>query len=326
MKTRSEVPAIDPDAFTGKLSIPEARWRILVATDGSECAVQAQRFLARMAFPAGTQIRVVAVAADPFASAGTHGDPGFANWRINFDLCSAEQEFLGIATREAAARLSRTNWEVTRSVLIGDVCHQILAAVEEFRANLILIGTKGLTGLDRLLLGSTARKVTRHATCSVLVARRLPGAISRVVLAIDGSIHGCQAVEHLAQLPLPENAEVMVAHVSRSCPSNSEPQEVLRDSRDRSASAIEARHRRPEQQVEQMLQKACARLAATGKQAAPKLLWGVPAEEILNLAAGAHADLLVAGARGASLIPGLLVGSVADALLQNSPCSLLLVR
>jgi nucleotide-binding universal stress UspA family protein len=53
----------------------------------------------------------------------------------------------------------------------GAPAEEILRASERHRADLIVMGSKGLTGLDRYLLGSVSRKVARHAPCSVLVVR-----------------------------------------------------------------------------------------------------------------------------------------------------------
>jgi nucleotide-binding universal stress UspA family protein len=57
----------------------------------------------------------------------------------------------------------------------GSPAEEILRAAERHRADLIVMGSKGLTGLDRYLLGSVSRKVARHAPCSVLVVRNRRG-------------------------------------------------------------------------------------------------------------------------------------------------------
>jgi nucleotide-binding universal stress UspA family protein len=53
----------------------------------------------------------------------------------------------------------------------GDAATEILAAADAFKADMILMGTHGRTGLTRLVLGSVARNVLQHATCSVLIVR-----------------------------------------------------------------------------------------------------------------------------------------------------------
>lgn len=60
---------------------------------------------------------------------------------------------------------------VDRVVAEGAPAEEILRAAERHRADLIVMGSKGLTGLDRYLLGSVFRKVARQALCSVLAVR-----------------------------------------------------------------------------------------------------------------------------------------------------------
>lgn len=76
-------------------------------------------------------------------------------------------------SEEAANRLRRAGLEATAEVHHGGAAHEILAAAREHGARLVVIGTRGQTGLKRLILGSVARKVMLHAPCSVLV---VPGA------------------------------------------------------------------------------------------------------------------------------------------------------
>ena len=53
-----------------------------------------------------------------------------------------------------------------------NLAEEILKATKRTRADLVVVGSKGLTGLRRFLLGSVAHKVARHASCSVLVVRQ----------------------------------------------------------------------------------------------------------------------------------------------------------
>jgi nucleotide-binding universal stress UspA family protein len=73
--------------------------------------------------------------------------------------------------REMAARLVADGLDAEADGRVGDPASEILAAAVASNADLIVIGTHGITGLKRLLLGSVARNVLHHATCSVLVVR-----------------------------------------------------------------------------------------------------------------------------------------------------------
>lgn len=60
---------------------------------------------------------------------------------------------------------------VRHAVLEGDAATEIVRFAEEQRADVIVIGTHGRTGVDRLVLGSVAERVMREAPCSVLVVK-----------------------------------------------------------------------------------------------------------------------------------------------------------
>jgi nucleotide-binding universal stress UspA family protein len=53
----------------------------------------------------------------------------------------------------------------------GDPADAILDVAEELKADLIIVGNKGMTGAKRFLLGSVPNKVSHHAPCSVLIIR-----------------------------------------------------------------------------------------------------------------------------------------------------------
>src|SRR5512138_1988183 len=82
------------------------------------------------------------------------------------------------ARREVAAlvsvtadRLANAGLETSVDVRDGDPAACIVKAATELGVDLIVCGTRGLTGLSRLLLGSVARNVLLHAPCSVLIVR-----------------------------------------------------------------------------------------------------------------------------------------------------------
>ena len=76
---------------------------------------------------------------------------------------------------EAVASLGASGIEGVAHVRSGDAAHEIISAASEWGVDLIVTGSRGLGGLERLLLGSVARNVVLHARCSVLVVRRPAG-------------------------------------------------------------------------------------------------------------------------------------------------------
>ena len=85
-------------------------------------------------------------------------------------------------------------------VRVGTPWREIVALAEELRVEAIVVGSRGLTRIQRLLLGSTAENVVRHAPCPVLVVRNGPlKRIRRVLLPVDWDEGSKAAVRYVVQ-------------------------------------------------------------------------------------------------------------------------------
>jgi nucleotide-binding universal stress UspA family protein len=291
-------------------------FHILFATDGSDAAAAAVRFVAALPLPEGTSIRVVSVV-EAFIS-----DPA-TGWPAGGAMLESERQWARDANRRAMEALTRAGVSVSEEIRDGEASHQILEAAEEFSADLLVLGATGVRGLEELLLGSVARAVARHAPCPVLVARAPRFALRQAILALDGSEHAAHAAAFAARLPLPAETRFLLVHVLRRRHPHPAWGSGDPDAWDRTV--IEADRKRREQ-ASALLESARAGLTAAGRPCEQLVAEGEPAEEVARLAGEREADLVIAGARGVSLIRGLLMGSVADRLLERAPGSVLLVR
>ena len=70
-----------------------------------------------------------------------------------------------------ATGLKARSRAIKAGVRLGDAADQILASAHEFAADLIVVGSRGQTGLARFFAGSVARRILLSAKCSVLIAR-----------------------------------------------------------------------------------------------------------------------------------------------------------
>ncbi len=146
--------------------------RIVLADDGSECAAAAARVVANWHVLRGFPIHVVSVATLPatwgaglmMAADATPADP-FG------DLQQDLQARHGRIAEMTGATLRAAGCEVSTAVRFGAPAAEILRAAREQDADLIVVGSRGHTGITRILLGSVARSVLLHAACSVLVVR-----------------------------------------------------------------------------------------------------------------------------------------------------------
>jgi nucleotide-binding universal stress UspA family protein len=285
--------------------------RILFATDGSEEADDAGRFIRRLPLPPGSAIRVVSVV-------DAMGWPETPAWYLE-----SGREWGLKTVEQARAALSREDVEVSAALRYGARAAEIIQAADEFNADVLALASQRLSRLEAFWLGAITRGVARHAHCPVLVARDLERPLRRVVLAVDESAHSRAAADFMARFPLPAEAEVEVVNVVR--PYQPFPGLVPSDPTGFQREVEEVR-RRLYAAGSELVEQLSRRIAGAGKQVTTSVREGDPAEEVLRLGEEREADLIVAGARGVSMIRGLLMGSVADRLLESAGCSLLLVR
>lgn len=153
-------------ARTGRIS------RIVLGTDGSASAKEAERFLSTLPTARRVLVTVVSVAEvlRPIAIGITPTVYHEATaWQAEYEE-EAKREHM-TAAEEAAERLSTHGVQAVATVRAGDPAAELLAAASEVPADLIVVGSRGLTGLRRLAVGSVARRVVHHARASVLIVR-----------------------------------------------------------------------------------------------------------------------------------------------------------
>lgn len=146
--------------------------RVLFATDGSRSALDAETLLTRWPVFESAAIRVVSVADVP-----RPWHSGLAPTMVMQvtdayakDLERAKHDHETLA-REASARIEASGRTVDSSVRVGDAAAQIIEEAAAWSADLVVLGSRGLTGLSRFVLGSVARNVLQGSESSVLIVR-----------------------------------------------------------------------------------------------------------------------------------------------------------
>jgi nucleotide-binding universal stress UspA family protein len=149
--------------------------RVLLAWDGSSCGRAAADLVRTWPVFQASRIRVVSVAdAEVPWWSGIPVDTAPDLLPALLDAAKASREEHDAFARAMAKDLREAGLQADAELRAGDAATEILAAAHAIDADMIVLGTHGHTGPARLLLGSVARNVVRHATCSVLVARQLP--------------------------------------------------------------------------------------------------------------------------------------------------------
>ncbi len=157
---------------------------VLVGTDFSKEAENALDVARDLVLRApGAELHVVHVVALVTGAVGISGlGPNLAT-ELTEGLDRARAQLQAVC-RAGDALVSRT----TGHLRSGDAAIELCKLAESIHADLIIVGTHGLTGLERLLLGSVAETVTRKAPCSVLTTR-----IKKVVIDAHPIEPACEA-------------------------------------------------------------------------------------------------------------------------------------
>lgn len=284
----------------------------MVATDESSQARAALATVLAVPWPAQTGIRAVIA---------RQSRPPYSRSIL---LSALDQ-----SADEAAARARRTlarRWPSAEAVVVDRTAVDgILQEAKRFRADLIAVGWRGHGAAKRLLMGSVSRGVVRGAECPVLVVRRRPQRVRRIVIGFDASPNAQRAVELVAMLVAPPRGRVTLVSVAEILtPSSRGPSiggirsTIAREIRQINAEGAKA--------ATEALNRAAAQLKRSGWRTRTQLRTGEPLRELMAAIRTVEPQLLVVGARGTSGVRQLLLGSVAEGVLNRSPVPVLLAR
>jgi len=148
---------------------------VVLADDRSIHARAAETFLEDWPLFEGLPVTVVTVDEDGFPYAASVPPLVYSEAMDAYAYGTAAQRRATEAACEAAAvRLRQAGLIAEPEVREGDPAHEIVLSARQHDAGLVVVGTRGQTGLRRLILGSVARNVLLHAPCSVLIVRGGP--------------------------------------------------------------------------------------------------------------------------------------------------------
>jgi nucleotide-binding universal stress UspA family protein len=142
--------------------------RIVVGTDGSETAGEAVRQATELARMASAKLALVS-AFEPVPSSRLREEGS----EVPGDVAHAvgPREDVNTILDGAAGKARQEGIEAETYAREGDPADAILDVAEETKADLIVVGNKGMTGARRFLLGSVPNKISHHAPCSVYIVR-----------------------------------------------------------------------------------------------------------------------------------------------------------
>lgn len=282
--------------------------KILLAVDGSEHSEAATESLQGRAWPAGTTIEVIAVA-EPVA-------------------VPPPRDSLDRLVEETAERLRAglDDVHVTTRVVPGDPADVLLSEADALGTDLIVVGSRGRGAVSRFLLGSVSHKVLLHAPCSVEVVKpRQRGADAglNILVPLDFSARSRVALDRISDLPWPPQCHVKLLAVV--------PPELPPDGAE--ISSVAALHgievsRAERERAEAAIAECRADLIGPfgDSNVSTEVIDGDPRQVILDAAEKWPASLIVMSSHGRTGLARLFLGSVAQAVVLQAPCSVQVVR
>ena len=227
----------------------------------------------------------------------------------------------------SAGCLQNLGGTVTTEIALGSPRRGISGFARDWQADLVIVGSNELGDWERLVLGSTARSVLRHAPCSVEIVRparegtnaeATPG--MKILVATDGSEYSLAALRSVAERPWPAGSEARIISVPEFLPLKEISYLNAREVSDLGAASEEEA-------------AICAAKGVEVVAGSPlKVSSNVPIvrdrvfQVILDQAEKWKVDMIVLGSHGRSGFDRMVMGSVSEAVALHADCSVEVIR
>lgn len=249
-------------------------------------------------------------------------------------LARARQGLVDAVFDEAKRRLPG-NWppEVQTITDAHDARHGIVTAAEQCKANLVVVGARGLGTFERLLLGSVSRAVVHNSKVPVWVARGGQGRQAdsgvNLLLACENPELGYLQAEALAGFTWPPDSTCRTLTVVPSMFAGKVPEWLQQQARAPDVEEmVKTWAREHDEELRSMracMEQFASKLPAGCRQSGPIVAEGEPASVILSTIAREKIDVVAVGAYRKNWLASTLLGSTSEAVLNHAECSVLVV-
>jgi nucleotide-binding universal stress UspA family protein len=318
------------------LRIGRDEMKILIAYDGSDCAEAALDDLQRAGLPAQAEAQIMTVAEVwllPPPPSSYEIVEEARQVKVPADLkrvyskgCAAAKEALKMADRaKDRVKTNFPGWNVSTYASCGSAAWDLVARADEWKPDLILVGSHGRTALGRFVLGSVSQRVLTEPRCSVRIARgrvEEPDSPARIIVGIDGSPGSEAAVQAVAARKWPPKSEVKLIMVDDPMVPT-----IVGKFIPPLLGAIEESNAEDWARDRETLAKCAAMLSATDIKVLTEIRWGDPKKELPQAAEEWRADCIFAGSSGFSnRVERFVLGSISAAVAARAHCSVEVVR
>jgi nucleotide-binding universal stress UspA family protein len=310
--------------------------KVLIAYDGSECADNALDDLQRAGLPAEAEALVVSVEEEWLRA------PPMSSYELvehmviperatavqmapeaGFREGSSEAYTLALNAQQKLQTLFPA-WSVNHRCPVGSPATEVLKIADEWKPDLIVVGSHGRTALGRFFFGSVSHKIVTEAHSTVRVSRCAANNKyneEKLLIAIDGSMNAEAAVKTLAARQFPAKTKACVVIVTDPLKPSVVGQILPKVTR-----WVDESNREERDWAGDIARQQAEILAKSGLLAAYVVREGDPRREIIRAAEDWGATTIFVGARGLNTIDRFLLGSVSVAIAQRAECSVEIVR
>jgi len=246
--------------------------------------------------------------------------------RVYAKGCAAAKQALSSAERaRESVKTNFPHWDVSADSACGSPAWELVFKADQWKPDLVVVGSHGRTALGRFVLGSVSQRVLTEARCSVRIARgrvEEPDSPVRIIVGIDGSPGSEEAVRAVAARTWPPNSEVKLIIVDDPL-----VPAIVGDIIPPLAETIEESHAEDRVQAEKMLAQSAAMLSETEIKVTTEIRQGDPKKELPQAAEDWGADCIFVGSAGFSnRLERFVLGSISAAVAARAHCSVEVVR
>lgn len=296
--------------------------RILCPTDFSDVSRRALDYAVALAKWYDARLTVLHVS--PVRSVSAFGAASTVLPSVN--LTADERQHLLASMKQSVQAEVGSNVAFDVEVAEGNAVAEILDQAAALPSDLIVLGTHGVSGFDRLLLGSVTDKVLRKAACPVLVVPPhapdvVPtpsGLFRRILCAVDFSECSMYALTYALSLAQEANAHLFVVTVS---------EHILGEDVAVSPSpALKEYYATVQVEYRTRLARAIPESARTFCTVDTRVTEGRAHRELLRMADAEKINLIVIGVRGRGALDRWMFGSTAEQVVRHASCPVLTIR
>jgi nucleotide-binding universal stress UspA family protein len=314
------------------------KMKMLIAYDGSPCAEAALDDLRRAGLPPDAEALVVSVAEvflpppppssfEIVEAAQDEEQPSPFDFEKSYAQNRQVVEEAHAMAMRAKERLQKNfpEWQISVKACADSPAWGVLKMADNWKPNLLVVGSEGHSALGRLFIGSVSQKVLTEASCSVRVARgrvEVNKSPVRILLGVDGSPGSELAVQAVAARVWPPGSEARVVVADDPL-----PQSILSSIVSPLRKWVEEGNEGERQWVRTMADAVADKLRGTDLIVSSVVEEGDPKRVVVAEAEEWGADCIFVGSTGFSnRFERFLLGSVSAAVASRAHCSVEVVR